>query len=166
MKAAGFFFFHLRSCESSLYLHRTAQLIILPGLHQSERPRLGSDPATSLLTGECSNHCPPVPSQVPNIQILTCHALCPPSDSEPGKPLSERSRLVLGWKRNACSARRYGRAGRWGPAVHLMRSGCRPTEHGSETVGSFPARNKTRTLMQEFMTICIKFDQDLIPVQL
>lgn len=81
-----------------------------------------------------------------------CHALCPPSDSEPGKPPSERSKLVLGWTLTGCSAHTCDTAGMLGPAVRLRRSGCRPRAHGSEMVGWCPecqrdCKGRSQTLM-------------------
>lgn len=78
------------------------------------------------------------------LREFTCHALCPPSDSEPGKPPNGHSRLVLGWKLTGCSAHRCGKAGRWEPAVHPKRSGCHPRAHGSETACWCPDRRETK----------------------
>lgn len=41
-----------------------------------------------------------------------CHVLCPPSDSEPGKPPNGHNKLVLGWRLTGCSAHMCGIAGR------------------------------------------------------
>lgn len=76
--------------------------------------------------------------------VLTCHVLCPPSDNEHEKLPNGRSRLVLGWKLSGCSAHKCGIAGRWGPGVHLMRSGCHPRAHGSEMACWFPAPSENR----------------------
>lgn len=43
---------------------------------------------------------------------LTCHVLCPPGGTWPGRPPGGRSMLAPGWTRSACSARRCDTAGR------------------------------------------------------
>ena len=43
---------------------------------------------------------------------LTCHVLCPPGGTWPGRPPGARSKLARGWTRSACSARRCDTAGR------------------------------------------------------
>lgn len=61
---------------------------------------------------------------------------------------------MLGWKLTGCSAHKCGIAGRWGPAIHLKRSGCRPRAHGSETACWCPAGREDDEVV--FVSHCLR----------